>query len=59
MSAAQYRRLHRRQPRRRLIQTFRGLRYYAWSDPLAYFRGQRERRRVASSIHRDEQRRPS
>lgn len=48
MSAAQYRRLHAETPSRPPPRTFRGLRYYAWSDPLAYLRGRRDRRRLAA-----------
>ncbi len=47
LSAGQYHRLHRDPPRRSPGRTFRGLRYYAWSDPLAYLRGLAERRRLA------------
>ncbi len=49
LTPAHYRRLHRRTPRRPLHRTFRGLRYYAWSDPLAYLRGLQERRRLLQS----------
>ncbi len=47
LTPAQYRRLHNEPPARPLVRTFRGLRYYAWSDPLAYLVGLRERRRLA------------
>ena len=47
LTAAQYEQLHRAPPRRPLAGVFRGLRYYAWSDPLAYLRGRGERRRLA------------
>lgn len=47
LSAEQYQRLHRDEPRRPGVRVFRGLRYYAWSDPLAYLRGLGERRRLA------------
>ncbi len=46
MTAGQYQRLHRDPPRRSPQRTFRGLRYYAWSDPLAYLQGLSERRRL-------------
>ncbi len=47
VTPAQYRQLHRQAPPRPLHRTFRGLRYYAWSDPLAYLHGLAERRRLA------------
>ena len=47
MSISRYARLHREPPRRPPGEIFRGLRYYAWSDPLAYLRGLSERRRLA------------
>lgn len=50
LSAAQYSRLHREPPPRPLAKLFRGLRYYAWSDPLAYARGLGERRRLATGV---------
>ncbi len=49
VTAAQYRRLHAESPARPLHRTFRGLRYYALSDPLAYLRGLGERRRLERS----------
>ena len=49
LAPARYRQLHQRAPRRPLHRTFRGLRYYAWSDPLAYLRGLGERRRLLRS----------
>ena len=52
MTTAQYRWLHSRPPSRPLHRTFRGLRYYAWSDPLAYLRGLAERRRLLRSVSR-------
>ena len=47
VTSRQYRRLHQEPPDIPLHHTFRGLRYYAWSDPLAYLRGLGERRRLA------------
>ena len=50
LTPAQYRRLHHREPSRPLHRIFRGLRYYAWSDPLAYLCGLAERRRLVRSV---------
>ena len=50
LDPGQYRRLHHQPPERPLVETFRGLRHYAWSDPLAYLRGLGERRRLASIL---------
>ncbi|MEM7354889.1 MAG: PIG-L family deacetylase [Acidobacteriota bacterium] len=50
MSAAQYQHLHREPPQQPLVDLFRGLRYYAWSDPLAYAKGLGERRRLATLV---------
>ncbi len=50
LTPAQYRRLHSEAPARPLVRTFRGLRYYTWSDPLAYLRGLGERRRLARLV---------
>ncbi len=46
LTADQYERLHHDPPPRPPGRVFRGLRYYAWSDPLAYLRGLAERRRL-------------
>jgi LmbE family N-acetylglucosaminyl deacetylase len=43
MSPAEYRKLHLQPRKRPLVKTFRGLRYDAASDPMAYLRGLRER----------------
>ncbi len=45
MSSTRYERLHRELPQQS-SRRFRGLRYYAWSDPLAYLLGRGERRRL-------------
>ncbi len=50
MAAKHYERLHRRSPNQRASQIFRGVRYYAWSDPLAYLRGRSERRRLKAVL---------
>ncbi len=50
LTAEQYQRLHRDPPRRPPGRIFRGLRYYAWSDPLAYLRGLGERRRLVRRV---------
>ncbi len=47
LTPAQYGRLHLETPAPPLDLIFRGLRYYAWSDPLAYLVGLGERRRLA------------
>lgn len=47
VTPAQYRRLHDKAPTKPLHRSFRGLRYYASSDPLAYLKGIGERRRLA------------
>ena len=47
LTAAQYCALHRQPPTRPLVRTFRGLRSFALTDPLAYGRGLLERRRLA------------
>lgn len=57
MTAADYGLLHRQAPARALVRTFRGLRYYAWSDPLAYLRGRRERRLNSGRLRRPDRRR--
>lgn len=46
VSSGRYRRLHG-DPPSGPPRAFRGLRYYAWSDPLAYLVGQAERRRLS------------
>ena len=48
LPAARYASLHLDAPER-WPGAFRGLRYYAWSDPFAYLIGQRERRRLRSA----------
>ncbi len=50
LTAEQYERLHRDANARPPERAFRGLRYYAWSDPLAYLRGLEERRRSARLV---------
>lgn len=47
LTPAEYRALHRDPPSRPLVDTFRGVRPFALTDPLAYTRGVRERRRLA------------
>ena len=49
LTPEQYQQIHQRPPDRPLHRTFRGLRYGAWSDPLAYLWGLGERRRLARS----------
>lgn len=46
LTVEQFRRLHHEVPARPLVESFRGLRYDAWSDPLAYGVGRGERRRL-------------
>ena len=48
LPAARYTSLHLATPEQ-WPAAFRGLRYYAWSDPFAYLVGQRERRRLRST----------
>ena len=48
LSTAQYERLHRGPASPSLERAFRGLRYYAWSDPAAYLQGRGMRRRLAA-----------
>lgn len=52
MSPAQYRRLHAQPRKRQLVKTFRGLRYEAASDPLAYLRGLKERWWLARQVRK-------
>jgi len=47
LTAAQYGALHGQPPTRSLVRTFRSLRSFALTDPLAYGRGLLERRRLA------------
>jgi LmbE family N-acetylglucosaminyl deacetylase len=49
LSAARYALLHLDAPEK-WPGAFRGLRYYAWTDPFAYLVGQRERRRLRSAV---------
>jgi LmbE family N-acetylglucosaminyl deacetylase len=53
LAPATYARLHRDIPRRSLGRTFRGLRPWAFSDPLSYLRGRRERQRLARVAAQD------
>jgi LmbE family N-acetylglucosaminyl deacetylase len=46
MSGAAYAALHAQEPARALVDTFRGLRLPALTDPLGFLRGRRERRRL-------------
>jgi hypothetical protein len=45
LSAEQYVELHRA-PAAEWLRKFRGMRRFAWTDPLAYLRGRSERRRL-------------
>ena len=49
VTPTRYQQLHSEAPSQPLHRTFRGMHYYAWSDPLAYLLGRGERRRLAKS----------
>ncbi len=53
LTAVDYARLHRAAPERPPGRDFRGLRYYAWSDPAAYLAGLGARRRLARAAAGD------
>lgn len=48
LTATQYEQLHHEAPEQGTGAGFRGLRYYAWSDPFAYWVGRGERQRLAA-----------
>jgi LmbE family N-acetylglucosaminyl deacetylase len=52
LPAERYQVLHATPPDQWSPHTFRSLRFYPWSDPLAYLRGRAARRRIAMSITR-------
>jgi hypothetical protein len=50
MTGPDYAALHEREPERPLIHTFRGLRRWALTDPLAFLRGRNERLGLARLV---------
>ena len=50
LPAGRYRALHAFAPDQWSATIFRGLRFYPWSDPLAYLRGRSARRRIAREL---------
>lgn len=56
LTAVEYRALHRDLPSKPLVGTFRGVRSFALTDPLAYVRGLRERRRLSRVATRENER---